>query len=443
MKTLITIPHLSRTLSLFVLVGALALAPRLQANEDVPNVDEAPSADFEGLFGPTPKDPKGVWQHYQATMDNLIKRAIELDLYGVTAQLPQGVASAKWDYTVLKANRRYDNHRRLGKLLAPLELGGETIDLGMGGEGGGHTFQFSYGIIDSLDWYFELPYMFMDVAFNPNDAAKNFFCTVFPSLGRQIPDMRYKAKWVMGDINTGFSWNIYRNKVLSVALTPRIYLPTGHQPSPNRSLTYAMGPELEMGIGGWAVGFTQGYDVKLFQWSHWVGAVASTEFAFSYALPQTRKYPSNFTQGAQLPGEEGKMFPDLSHLNPENPNYINDRDFTYIPGMGFSWLGQINFSVLNFGFGAAIGLDHSAEAEFGGDTDPAFQMMADALELTGTQTLYAMQLACSVNLLPFYIPAEVAFQWRKAIDGYNAIVFDDYYQIMIKGYFPVLPSLWK
>ena len=53
----------------------------------------------------------------------------------------------------------------------------------------------------------------------------------------------------------------------------------------------------------------------------------------------------------------------------------------------------------------------------------------------------AVQLAATISLLPLYIPMDIAFQWRKVIDGYNAIVMDDFYQITLKGYFP-LKMLW-
>ena len=379
----------------------------------------------------------GIWGSYKYIMEHIVERALELDLYGVTSQLPQGVASFKWDWGVIAAKRRFDSHRKIGPLLAPFEFQGKEVELNLSGSGGGHTFQFSYGIIDDLDWYFELPFTYMDVSFKPNDAGSDVLCNMFPLIGRPAMYQGYSGSWLMGDINTGFSWNLYRNSRFSVALTPRVFLPTAKLPDPNRSLTYGMGPELETGIGGWAVGFTQGYDLRIFPkgmlpW--WMDIIASTEFGFSYAFEQEREYPWKFNKPAidlaAIDPDFARMFPDLSHIKEGDT-------FTYRPGMGMSMITQLQLQLAIFGLGFGYGFEHSAEAEFGSDTDAAFQQMADALELTGTATTHAIQVAVSISLIPLYIPAEVAFQWRKVVDGYNSIIYDDFYQLTVKGFFPV------
>jgi hypothetical protein len=99
---------------------------------------------------------------------------------------------------------------------------------------------------------------------------------------------------------------------------------------------------------------------------------------------------------------------------------------------------QLQFAI--FGFGVAYGIQHMQEPELIGDAN--FLMMAKGLELLGQQTLEAVQFAGSISLLPFYIPLDIAFQYRKVVDGYNAIVFDDYYQLTVKGYIP-LKLLWE
>jgi len=362
-----------------------------------------------------------------------------LDPYGVTGQMPRGWAYVKWDWTMIKAKDRYDAHRHLqGAVLPPFDLGGTIYDLGVGGSGGGHTFQVSYGLTGMLDWYIEIPFTYMDVGFGYNpkteegwENAKGFLSDYYAARGS--PAMQgFKGSWMMGDINTGVSWNIYRNQWYSVGLTPRVYFPTGHIPDPNRSFTYASGPELEIGIGGWAFGFTQGYDVRLKPRTFlpWMDIIASSEFGFSYALPQRREYPDNYLTQASI------LLPAFGGVMPETPADWDQgkTDFGYRPGIGLSWTGQLNFNIGPVGFGGAYGIKHTAMAEIY-DAHPAFEAMAKALELTGTQTLHAVQLACSVNVGLLM----VGFQWQKAVDGFNAIVFDDYYQLTIKGFFPVGP----
>lgn len=417
------------------------------------------------------EEEKNFWVAY---LDAEFERIMAMDLYGVTSQLPTGYMSFKWDWGTIRARNRYNDQRRLGPVMEPIAFtdnnGNEivNIDVGLNGYGGGHTFQFSYGITDPLDWYIEVPFTYMNVSFDPKvqdiknadgtpykDAdgdtykvhpsyapmlgiddpkgydACDFMYETLPGLGRPPLANEFKGKWLLGDINTGFSWNIYRTPRFSVALTPRVFLPTGHSPDPETNLLWGTGPEIETSVGGWAVGFTQGYDLRIFKYKWFVDVIASTEFAASYAFPQQRDYPTNFpvpNPGAQ--NLDPVAFPDLSHLS---------GTFTYTPGFSADVITQIQLNLFGVGLGAAYGVQYMQEPELIGDR--AFIQMARGLELLGQQTMEAVQLAASISLLPLYIPLDIAFQWRKVLDGYNAIVMDDYYQITLKGYFP-LKMLW-
>ena len=395
---------------------------------------------------------RNIWEKYTDFLDSELVKISEMDLYGVTSQLPQGYLSVKWDWGVIRAKNRYDDKRHLGPVMPPIQFKDGTgkelisIDMGLSGHGGGHTFQMSYGIIDELDWYIELPFTYMTVSFDPqikamdpaigkllgvNDVTKytgyDFFKKTLPMLGRATPKSKAAGEWLLGDINTGFSWNVFRNERLSVALTPRVFLPTGHVPDPNNNLTYGTGPEIETGIGGWAVGFTQGYDVRLFKYSFWLDVIFSTEFGAAYGFEQNRDYPTNFLK----PDDKAVMldpasFPDLSNL---------EGNFQYTPGWSVNWTAQLNIQLAVLGLGIGYGMQHSQEPELKGD--PAFVQMARSLQLLGQQSLEAVQLAASLSLLPLYIPADISFQWTKVIDGYNAIVYDNFYQLTVKAYIPI------
>ena len=441
-------------IALFCLVSCLqtsALAQEEPGDEALPT--EEPRAEAG-------EDDSWWWFRF---IDKEIEKVSGMDLYGVTSQLPEGYLSVKWDWATIKAGKRYNDKRELGPAMPPIEFteGDQkilSIDMGLEGHGGGHTFQVSYGIIDDLDWYIEFPFTYMHVSFNPkiNDidddgnkvapglyagllgisdpktySACEFMDNTLPMLGRPAPAIKYDGDWLLGDINTGFSWNIYRTPRFSVALTPRVFLPTGHIPDPENNLLYGTGPELETGVGGWAAGFTQGYDVRLFKYSYWIDIIASTEFTASYAFPQDRAYPDNFVKPNELAMKlDPAAFPDLSGL---------EGNFEYRPGWSMEWTVQLQVQLAILGLGVGYGISHTQEPELNGD--PNFLQMARSLELLGAQSMEMIQLAASINLLALYIPVDIAFQWRKVIDGYNAIIFDDYYQITVKAYLPLF-LLW-
>ena len=400
---------------------------------------------------------------YMEFWEGEIERIGAMDLYGVTSQLPTGYLSVKWQMDFIKAGSRYDDKRKLGPVMPPIEFTQDdkkliSIDLGLEGHGGGHTFQISYGITDPLDWYIEIPFTYMNVSFNPEVAEiddegnkidpslasvlgvddpkeygpGDFLYSTLPQLGRPAPATSYKGRWLLGDVNTGFSWNYYRTPRMSAALTPRIFLPTGHTPPPEQNILYGTGPELETGIGGWGVSATQGYDFRVFRHSIWIDVIASTEATVGYFFEQKRKYPKNFVKPNPLAQAlDPATFPDLSNLEGE---------FTYLPGMSVDWTVQLQFQIAILGLGVGYGIQHTPMPELNGDPD--FISMAEGLELLGAQTAQLMQLGVSTSLIPLYIPLNVQFVYKKVLDGFNTIVFDGWYQLTLQGYAPLF-LLWE
>lgn len=423
-----------------------------------------------GLAKPVEAPPKNAWQKWTRFIDSELGRVGDMDLYGVTAQLPKGYFSIKWDYSQLKAGRRYNSKHELGPAIAPISLsalgiGEGKLDLGLSGHGGGHVFQASYGITDALDWYFELPYQFMHVRLSPkllNEdgslfggssaaaevAGRNTLRTLLPTVGRPVPGLSYDADWVLADINTGFSWNPWRTERLSTALTARVFLPTGRVANPDNSLLYATGPELDTGLGGWAVGFTNGWDLRIYKYSYWVDIILSSEFTASYGFKQNRHYPTviddpndTTTRGFRKPAVASPPeFPDLTKSNAEFGTTVGG-NFEYTPGWSVDWLTQLNFHFAMLGIGVGYGASHAQEPEIDGDY--RFIQMAKSLELLGQQSYQAIQVGGSISLFPLYIPVNISVNWRKMIDGYNAIVFDDYWNVVVKTYIPLFPDSKK
>jgi hypothetical protein len=449
-----------------------------------------------GVIAPK-AEPITAWDKWTNFIDREIDKVGRMDLYGVTAQLPKGYFKFKWDWASLNASQRFDsNHNRVSALrIRPTvqqeygkpdpvtkkrpskEVPLMDLDFGLWGEGGGHTIQMSYGLLGNLDWYIEIPFQYMEVNFNPRlntieelDADGNyvnngnqlhpqiaslmgyarsgvdtwqFLRALLPKLARPLPAMRYKGEWLLGDINTGFSWNWFRNHRMSAALTPRVYFPTGRVADANQALFYGTGPQLDTGTGGWAIGFTQGYDVRIYNYSYWIDIIASTEFTTAYGFKQERNYPSNMgfpkewteqqkSQArallAQLdPG--GTQFPDLSDVRGQ---------FSYTPGWSLSWTAQLQFQVAVLGLGVGYGVSHQQEPEIQGDW--RFVQMSKSLQLLGQNTYHAIQLSASLTLLPLYIPAEIGFSWKKMVDGYQAIIFDDYWQVVGNFFVPIWPK---
>ena len=119
-------------------------------------------------------------------------------------------------------------------------------------------------------------------------------------------------------------------------------------------------------------------------------------------------------------------FPDLHHLKGK---------FSYTPGFSVDAMLQLSVQVAIFGLSAGIGVMHSQEPEL--KADRSFIQMAKGLELLGTMQQELFQVGVSTNLLPLYIPLELGFSYKRNISGYNAIVFDNFFQFTVKTYFPV------
>ncbi len=410
----------------------------------------------------TDADGNGRVSYREFWMSELV-RIGEMDLYGVSAQLPQGYLKVKMDYGWLTANSRYNGQGELGPVFQPIafELNGEeqlNVSLDLGGSGGGFTFQASYGILDELDWYVELPYTAMNLSLSPvanaiDDEgntigtvaagllgvedrmaynASNFIYETFPQLGRPPVATSYDGKWLLGDINTGLSWNIFRNHRFSTAWTNRIFLPTGNVPNPESSITYATGPQPEIGIGGWGVSTTAGYDLRLYQHAPWLDIILSTDFGFGYFFKQNRDYPTNFTEPDPLAAQlDPRSFPDLSHL---------EGSFSYTPGFNLTWTTQLGINVAGVGLSAAYGWAYSQKPML--DADPAFVQMVDGLELLGQQSRSELALGASISLLPLYVPANIGISRRIFVDGRDTLVFSNFWQFTIETFAP-LHMLWN
>lgn len=447
------------TLAAAALATAAAAAPPAAAQTDaLPDAPLVGSTEGEAL-----EKEKGPIDRYMDFLWGEIDRIGELDLYGVSSQLPKGYLGVKWDWTTIKAGSRFDADGNEGPAMEPIEFIGNdgqkdiSIDLGLNGKGGGHTFQVSYGITDPLDWYVEIPFTYMNIQLSPTVAVideegnkidpalaaaagydpkaydvETFLYDTMPRLGRPTPATGYKARWLLGDINTGFSWNYTRSKRFSASMVGRVFLPTGKVQNPNNALFYGTGPALDTSTGGWAMGMTHGLDLRVLKYEPWFfDMIVSTELTIAYAFQQRRPYPTNFVPpDPALARLDPATFPDLSHL---------EGDFDYTPGFSVDWIAGVQMQIAVLGLAFAYGTSFQQAPWLSGD--PAFVSMVEGLELIGQQTLRSWQVGASLPLLPL-LPASLGVSYRKAVSGNNAIVFDDYWQVTVQAYAPLF-LLWE
>lgn len=385
-----------------------------------------------------------------------VDRIIASEPYGSTFQLPKGYLKIKYGWASLHGDSRYDGAGKLGPLIPRLEFNSAeqselSIDLGVSGTGGSHTFQIGYGIEDNLGWFAEIPYSYMNLRMDPvvnevdaegnhigptaaqflgvNDRKSygpaNFLYETLPLLGRPPLASGVRGSWLLGDVNTGLAWNYYRTPRMAAGLTGRVFLPTAHIPPAERNIMYATGPEVEVGVGGWGVAAAQGYDLRAYR-NSWMEVVASSELAAGYRFPQERAYPTNFIKPDPVAaGLSPQMFPDLSNL---------EGTFKLSPGWGASWNARVDVGLALFGISAGYGVRFNQKPQLEGDA--AFLGMVDALGLLGESEVHTVQVGAGISLIPLAIPARLTVDWQRVIGGRNVILYENHITVGVDGFIP-------
>ena len=64
--------------------------------------------------------------------------------------------------------------------------------------------------------------------------------------------------------------------------------------------------------------------------------------------------------------------------------------------------------------------------------------MVQALELTLAGHYEILRVAAGINLIPFYVPLQIHYQYEKNIGGRNTLFFTDNHWITVQGYFPTM-----
>jgi hypothetical protein len=440
--------------------------------------------------------PKGWWGRYTNFWDQELERIIDLDIWGVTAQLPKGYLTVKYQFNTREAVGRFDKDgKRVGRydengklhstIIPPIAFGDAAsgkpcldqkrfsdcllaFDAGARGKGGSHELQISYGLTGRLDWYVAIPMQYHRVTFSPQVlAVDSYFATAagisYPPLdatttdtfmqfierlGRPRPNNVADHTLVMGDVNTGFSWNFYRTKWLSSALTYRLYFPTAYVANPDNALTFFTGPDVDAGNHAFAMGAGLGHDFRLPRFIHKnIDMVLSFEWNFSYGFETHRKYPSvcpavfdRFnSDGCRgfRPPEAGaaaifdpqhSSFPDLSAMQAKGSTY------SYTPGLAQDV--AVTYSLNLWGVGLAVGLGQSWAQKPELDGDYNFLTMVNNLQMIAHSRATVVKTALTIPLFFLDVPATLMMQYQHDITGANFIYFRNNFYVTVQGYIP-------
>jgi len=388
----------------------------------------------------------GYWTYLRTRAGEIA----DSDLWGrVTAQLPKGVLGIKFEIAHMQADSKYDDKGDEGPIVEPIELddpfGGEgrfmSLDLNAEGHGYGYTFQLSYGLNDPADVYIEFPFqqefLYLHPEFEPGTCAELGIRTLddlyelLEMLGRPRMKEKYESDGLeLGDIHAGVSWNYYRSRYLSLAATGRAFFPTGRLADPNQALAYGLGPQLDVGMGSYAIGATHGLDFR----PPWPLRLLTTSFELSWAYyfrgrresPRFLKPQVDIEKTFGADPEIMAYFPDLSDM-PDHYylTYGHQIDYSVALGLDFTY------------FAVAVGYSYAWAQEPELDTScETFEQMVELFGMFAEQESKKLTLHAGSDLFRLGVPVAWEFVYEYPIGGKNEIKFEDYYQLTTQLFFP-------
>lgn len=465
-----------------LLALALTFAAARAAADDAPPEPAPPPAPAEPKAPPPPAEPppaeptapaepkappasKGFVRRYIEYFDRKVDEVQKLDLYGVSATIPEGVLKLRYEYNPARAREFFDRQGHRTRLLPTISLTGFpqatdqlAIDPVVAGRGASHTFALSYGLTDRIEPFVEVPFMevhsSLDLQLSKNGQALNefdrsLFVAYVESNGRPAPGGSYDGKLNLSNISTGVSWNFHRTPTFSAAVVPRVIFPTGRQADPNNDLTFLRGPEVDRGIPAWGVQVAHQFDVRPLRW-----LVLNAELSATYRFRYSRRAPrwnalsdcrrvqdpsrrASLGCGAAVPYSreydlsQTEFFPDMSGLDP-----------TYHVTPGLSEQLSVGFTLapIPVPVQAVYIFQHNEapaiEGSGAGDSGPAFERQIQQFGLQLASTLHTVGVGVTVPLFPIYVPVRVTLSGKWTFAGANTIVLTDNYSIAFELFLP-------
>lgn len=415
------------------------------------------------------RERPGIFQDYTGYWDWKFEELLSKPLWGNTTALPAGIFKFRYEYTHAMGHTYFDGDGNEVPLLPPLTFNdvlnpGDTllVDPRLKGEGGEHNFQFGYGITDIWDVFVEMPFtqakteMDLRFAYNgqvlgPNDIVRRAFSNSIIANGRPLPNSEWETPVSLGDMRVGTSVNYWRTEYFSAAITPSMFLPTGHQADPNNDITFLLGPEIDRGVGAFATNITSVFDLRPAEWLIFSFEVQAT-YQFGYDrdapkwLPITdcRRLPDGDPRRAQRcttasPAydraydlEQGATFPDLENLG----------DTYHVESLlstGFVGAITLELTPLPIQFGYQFDRTEAPKirAEGPEETALAFEQMVKSLQLLEASEVHSVAIGTSIPLFPLYIPISLQPKAKWMVAGKNVMRLRQQYSIAAELYLPV------
>jgi hypothetical protein len=401
----------------------------------------------------------GLWQDYKDLYDQRIEEFKGYDIWGNTFLPPAGMFFFQYKYNTIRSNSRFDADNKEGPILAPIDIFGGTLDLGPKGKAKANKFQFLCGLgrrwafgveaqVGTLDLEFDVKYQppkSLDAQLVSAWISRRYGTEPFTEsieglwqtielLGHPRPVLEQQDKGLkMNDIGVAVGCNYYRTNLLSCLAAVKVSFPTGHIADSNLALIFALGPDLDVGVGSY--GFEIGHlaDLRLPKPLDWI--VFMSELYYSFYTSQTRDSPTVFTppdpyiQAAlnTLGVDVGPYFPDLSNMDPE---------YKLHPGSKVRGVLQVAptlFGILPISLG--IQGNYTRASEFITDT-PEFIEYINAVGLVADSWLIDSWVKLTLGLFPLRIPVAIAAGFNMPIAGRNNLIYKDNWEFTFQFYSP-------
>lgn len=471
---------------------------REQVQEPAAEVDATGASAGEHASGETElapePEPEGLWDQYNALLERRVEQVTQRDdLWRNTLVPLKGMFLLNYKYKTVKTSKRFDDQGNAGPTLKPIDVFGGKLDFGLTGKGEAHTFQLYYGITDRVTFFAEQPFGHLTPTFHvrydppPNDSATSTASLLDALLPQLYPDdfteslQTLEGLWqaielfgrprpnidqvvddlVLGDLTFGVGADYLRTEHLGLASAFKVVAPVGHLAEANNSLIFALGPEIDIGVGSWGLQAQQWIDwrfPKPLDFLSW-----TFDFGYQYYFESTRDSPTNFTPPVPfrvsskqqpviaalfrsvlppehtepLPGggyavngtlidvidavdpataaQLAPVFPDLSGLAPS---------YQYKPGSQFACELMASYSLFGIGIAGGSNFNWTESAEIRGNV-PEFAQFVDAVQLVAEGWRWSAWTKLSVPLFPLRIPAVAAAGIEFALEGKNSFIFDD------------------
>jgi len=398
-------------------------------------------------------------EDYISLFDQRAAEARGYDLWGNTFLPPAGMWGVQYKWNTVKSDSRYDENGKKGPILKPLDIFGGSLDLNPRGTAQAHNFSIICGLGKGWAVAMEIPTGFyhleFDVEYDPPTsftarAASVVISELFGTppftesleglwqtielLGHPRPVLDVTDQSLkLGDVSLAVGCNYYRTKYFSFLGAVKVSFPTGHVADPNASLIFALGPDIDVGVGSFGFEFGHLLDIRFPKPLDWI--IIATEVFYSFYTEHKRESPTVFTPPNEdvlallrLTGTDvGPYFPDLSKM---------EREYGYIPGAKV----RGTFQVLPTLFGL-IPLNLGVQANYTNASQiltstPEFKTYVDAVGLVADGWSVEAFAKVTLGLFPLKIPATISVGYNKSIAGKNALILDNNIELTFQVYSP-------